>query len=155
MAASNKTKIDPRFTAYALLAKRSRIAGCGVFAEESIPAKERVIEYSGEKIRYAEATGRFFRDMGEGGSKRSYLFRLNRGWVVDGAVGGSGAELINHSCDPNLEARGENGHILLYSIKKIHKGDELTIDYYFEADAYHSPCRCGSPKCRGRMNRQE
>ncbi len=85
MAVSKKTKIDPRFAAYALRVKKSRISERGVFALEPIPRKKRVIEY---KIRLQEAHRRFFVDMGEGGSKRSYLFRLNRGWVIDGAVGG-------------------------------------------------------------------
>ena len=153
MAVSKKTNIDPRFAAYALRVKKSRISRRGVFALEPIPRKKRVIEYIGEKIRLQEAHRRFFVDMGEGGSKRSYLFRLNRGWVIDCAVGGSGAQFINHSCDPNLEACPDNGQILFRSIRKIRKGDELTLDYYFEADSYDSPCRCGSPKCRGRMNR--
>ena len=31
-----------------------------------------------------------------------YLARLDSYWTVDGADGGSGAEFVNHSCDPNL-----------------------------------------------------
>ena len=82
-----------------------------------------------------------------GMADRIYTVRLNRLSKPDGSVG-SGAEIINHSCDPNLSMRRIRGQIFLYSFRKIRAGEELTIDYGFHCSC---PCHCGSPKCRGTM----
>jgi SET domain-containing protein len=71
---------------------------------------------------------------------------------VDGSVGGSGAEYINHCCDPNLWAWIFKGHILYMSRREIRKGDELTIDYNFSKDVEIVRCRCGAKNCRGTIN---
>jgi SET domain-containing protein len=67
-------------------------------------------------------------------------------------VGGSGAEYINHSCDPNLYAWNFRGHILYMSKRAIKRGEELTIDYCFSKKIERVPCLCHSPKCRGAIN---
>ena len=67
-------------------------------------------------------------------------------------VGGSGAEYINHSCEPNCEARIVRKHILYFSLREIKKGEELTVDYHFDAKVEKVPCGCGSTKCRGTIN---
>jgi len=67
-------------------------------------------------------------------------------------VGGSGAELINHCCDPNLVRRRIGGHIYYYSRRRIRPGEELSVDYRFSKDSLRMKCRCGSPKCRGTIN---
>jgi SET domain-containing protein len=38
------------------------------------------------------------------------------------------------------------------SRRVIERGEELTVDYHFEADAETVPCSCGSKKCRGTIN---
>jgi uncharacterized protein len=40
-----------------------------------------------------------------------YLFTLDNYWTLDGA---SGAEYLNHSCDPNIVTVVRQGHILMY-----------------------------------------
>jgi SET domain-containing protein len=87
--------------------------------------------------------------------QRTYFFQLDRRWVIDGSVGGCGAELINHSCAPNLQQRIVRGHILLLSMRRIKRGEELVYDYKFDAEASTVRCRCGSPKCRGAINRKK
>ncbi|HME07199.1 MAG TPA: SET domain-containing protein-lysine N-methyltransferase, partial [Bryobacteraceae bacterium] len=82
----------------------------------------------------------------------NYIFTLTNYWALDGLVGGSGAEYINHSCDPNLVTRIFKGHILYYSRRQIHKGEELTVDYHFAHDVEKVPCSCGTTKCRGTIN---
>jgi uncharacterized protein len=67
-------------------------------------------------------------------------------------VGGSGAEYINHSCEPNLAARIVKGHILYVSLRDIKPGEELTVDYMFDRKVDKIPCSCGSRKCRGTIN---
>ena len=77
---------------------------------------------------------------------------LDSYWTIDGAIGGSGAEYINHSCAPNLKARLLRGHILYFSKRRIRKGEELTVDYKYAHDITRMPCSCGAPTCRGTMN---
>jgi uncharacterized protein len=118
----------------------------GVFAEEAIPAKRKVIEYTGEKISRKETKRR------SDERPLHYLFTLDNYWTIDGAVGGSGAELINHSCDPNLWTVIRSGHILYMSKRAIRAGEELTVDYHFGKDVERVECRCGAAKCRGTIN---
>ena len=86
--------IDPRHACFKLEIKPSKIHRFGVYAGERIPASRKVIEYTGQRISNREANRR---DWG----KYTYLFELDRYWTLDGSIGGSGAEIINHSCDPN------------------------------------------------------
>src|SRR5271155_3939521 len=127
-------RIDPRFTPFLLLVGRSRIHRHGVFAGETIPRNRKVIEYTGERISWRASARRFNNILRTGRPRRFYFFILNRRWVIDGAVGGSGAELINHSCDPNLARRRIRGHIYYYSRKRIRTGEELNVDYHFSKD---------------------
>lgn len=138
--------IDPRFCNFRLIVKPSSIHRWGVFAGERIPSRRKVIEYTGERVSQREAKRRAERE-------HVYLFELNRYWWVDGATGGSGAELINHSCDANLRSTILRGHILYMSARVIEPGEELTVDYNFDADAERWECRCGAPNCRGVINR--
>jgi SET domain-containing protein len=136
----------PKLANFKLRIGRSRIERFGVFAGEAIPPRKRVIQYTGERIGEREALRRAIKMLCAGKAGRVYTVRLNRRWKIDGSVGGSGAELINHSCDPNLTMRKIRGRIFLYSFRKIRAGEELTLDYGFHCSC---PCRCGSSKCRG------
>jgi SET domain-containing protein len=138
-------KVNPRFACFKLEVRRSPIHRFGVYALEPIPARRKVIEYTGEKISRRETKRRAARPL-------NYLFTLNNYWSLDGSVGGSGAEFINHSCDPNLRAWIFKGHILYMSVRPIAPGEELTVDYHFDRDVEKVPCFCGSPKCRGTIN---
>jgi uncharacterized protein len=139
-------RIDRRYTPFRLRIGESRIHHLGVFAEERIAARRNVIEYVGEHVNPVEA---YRRTKGE---KTTYLFKLDEFWRLDGSVGGSGAEFINHSCDPNLRWRRYKGRVLCQSVRTIEAGEELTLDYHFSHRAPKAFCRCGSPKCRGTIN---
>jgi hypothetical protein len=139
-------RIDPRHARFRLRIGESRIHRWGVFAEERIPARRNVIEYVGELVNPVEAHRRT-KDASE-----TYAFALDKFWRIDGAVGGSGAEFINHSCNPNLRWRNRGGRVLCQSLRRIAVGEELTLDYHFSAKAPRVPCQCGSPQCRGSIN---
>ena len=143
---SESPSIDPRHACFRLEIRGSRIHHRGVYAIEPIPARRKVIEYTGERISRRETKRRSER-------QHVYLFELDAYWCVDGATGGSGAELINHCCDPNLCATIRKGHILYMSRRLIEPGEELTVDYYLSTDMGAVPCRCGAPGCRGIINR--
>jgi uncharacterized protein len=143
-------QIDDRYAAFRLQIKPSKIHRWGVYAAEDIPARRKVIEYTGERISRRETRRR-----SEEQGRMIYLFTLDSYWTVDGAVGGSGAQYINHCCDPNITTVIRNGHILYLSRRAIRKGEELTVDYHFAADIEKYPCKCGSAKCRGTINLAE
>lgn len=144
--------ISNEYSAFLLEIRKSRIDRKGVFAAQTIPALHKVVEYTGEKIRFREARRRFLRVFHSRSKKRIYLARLSRSWTIDGAVGGNGAELINHSCDPNIFIKREHGKLNLYSKRRIRRGEELTTDYRFPADSPPLQCRCGAANCRGTIN---
>ena len=138
-------RIDPQSTVFQLQLRPSPIHRWGVYALEPIPPRRKVIEYTGERISRRETLRR-------GQGELTYLFALDNYWTLDGAVGGSGAEFINHSCDPNLYSCNFKGHILYMSKRSIHPGEELTVDYCFSKKIDRVPCRCGSGRCRGTIN---
>jgi len=138
--------IDPKYCCFRLRAAESKIHRWGVYTAENIPAKRKVIEYRGEKIGRREAKRR---------GKTPYLFVLDRYWTLDGGVGGSGAQLINHSCQPKLVSRIMKGHIIYMSLRAIRKGEELTIDYNYDHTDEAMRCLCGTRNCRGVINRYD
>lgn len=141
----HKPTIDRNKSRFNIECKRSPIHRWGVFALEPIPARRRVIEYTGEPVTEEEASSRT-------GRRLLYIFAVGEKRMIDGAVGGSGAEFINHSCDPNLSSYLENGHIYLSSIRRIEPGEELTYDYRIDDKDFEVPCNCGAEKCRGTLS---
>ena len=136
--------IDPRYACFQIVIRRSRIHRYGVYAEEFIPANCKLIEYTGERVNRREAKRR-------GDVKFTYLFAVGNYWTLDGAVGGRGAEIINHSCEPNLVSRVMKGHILYMRLRPIQVGEELTVDYHLDWNPPVPPCQCGTQRCRGTL----
>ncbi len=143
--AAHEPKLDPRHCKFRLRLAPSAIHRWGVYAEERIPPYRKIIEYTGERISRREAKRR-------GERRLHYLFTLDSYWTIDGAVGGSGAEFINHCCEPNVQSQVVKGHILYKSMRWIEKGEELTVDYHFPHDVEKVPCACGASACRGTIN---
>jgi uncharacterized protein len=154
MPPQEHSRIESRFAKFSLRTGRSAIQGTGVFALEDIPCGRKVIEYTGEVLNRPQMRRRVRRNFGPGGSQHISLFMLNAHRAVDGDVGGSGAEKVNHSCDPNTAVRKIRGHILYFSKRRIRRGEELTIDYRIRPDAVRIECRCGAANCRGTLNRK-
>lgn len=146
---SSEPHIDPQATRFRLRLAYSPIHRWGVYAEELIPKGRKIIEYTGERISRRETKRRFE------SREENYLFTLDSYWTVDGAVGGSGAQYINHCCDPNCFSSIQKGHILYMAKRDIQPGEELTIDYRFDKDVETVACKCGTPACRGTINLKE
>ena len=142
--------IDEKHANFKLEIRPSKIHRWGVYAGENIPARRKVIEYTGERISRKETRRR-----SDEQARMIYLFTLDNYWTLDGAVGGSGAQYINHCCDPNIRTVIQKGHILYMSNRAIRKGEELTVDYHFAKDIEEIPCKCGSARCRGTINLKE
>jgi uncharacterized protein len=141
--------IDARFACFRLRVAGSPIDRFGVFACETIPPGRKVIEYTGKRMLCRKVRRR----RRPRAAQRTYKVTLNRRTFLEGAIGGSGAEIINHSCEPNLQPRVLRGHILLFSRRKIRKSEELTWDYRISKSSVRIPCQCGSPRCRGTINK--
>jgi SET domain-containing protein len=139
-------KINDKFAAFKLEIRRSKIHRYGVFAGQRIPANRKVIEYTGKRLNRKEAKVR-------GDGDYTYLFAVDPYWTLDGSVGGSGAEIINHSCDPNLVSRIMRCHVLYMSLRTIKPGEELTVNYNFDKDVRTFPCSCGSASCAGAIGK--
>lgn len=42
--------------------------------------------------------------------------------------------------------------IIIFALRDLAKGEEVTYDYKFPLEEEGLPCRCGAANCRGRMN---
>ncbi|XP_036381695.1 histone-lysine N-methyltransferase 2A [Megalops cyprinoides] len=135
---------------------RSAIHGRGLFCKRNIDAGEMVIEYSGNVIRsiLTDKREKYYDGKGIG----CYMFRIDDYEVVDATMHGNAARFINHSCEPNCYSRVINvegqKHIVIFAMRKIYRGEELTYDYKFpiEAQSNKLPCNCGTKKCRKFLN---
>jgi SET domain-containing protein len=128
--------------------KKSKLHGYGVFALESINKNKRIIDYAGELISNKESEAREDRYLSKG---CIWVFRVNRNWSRDAAVGGNVARFINHACRPNcwIEVDAKTQTIWVRAAKSIRKGQELTYDYNTEGDKV-IPCRC-RPGCKTKL----
>jgi hypothetical protein len=134
--------------------RKSPVHGRGVFARKPFRRGERIIEYTGRRVRWSAIPA-------ELDDPRMYFFGIGNGdWVIDPSVGGNEARWINHSCNPNCEIRESRRRIFIHALRKIRPGEELSYDYKLETDddvprtkeiEDEAPCYCGSPKCRGTL----
>ncbi len=133
--------------------RESDIHGRGVYATRDIAPETEIIEYIGELIDKEESERRAWAQAEHAeqtGDAAVYIFTLDDDWDIDGNVPWNTARLINHSCDPNCEAWVVEDKIVIYSLRDIREGEELTFDYGFDIECYEDhPCRCGRPGCVG------
>ncbi|HVL67493.1 MAG TPA: SET domain-containing protein-lysine N-methyltransferase [Vicinamibacterales bacterium] len=128
-----------------IVRRRSRLHGFGVFAAERIAKNKRIIDYAGELIRNSRSGAREARYLKQG---CIWVFRVNRAWSRDAAVGGNIARFINHSCTPNcwVEVDSKTRTIWIRASRTIYPGEELTYDYATVGD-HTIQCRC-RPGCK-------
>jgi SET domain-containing protein len=126
--------------------RRSKLHGFGVFALEPINKNKRIIDYAGELISNKQSEGREDRYLRKG---CIWVFRVNRAWSRDAAVGGNVARFINHSCKPNCWVDVVDKTIWIRAARQIRPGEELTYNYNTEGDKT-IPCMC-RPGCKTRL----
>jgi SET domain-containing protein len=110
-------------------------SGLGLFALKPFKRGDFIANYTGRKVRTAEAD-----DIGT-----KYLFEINSRWTIDGSTRRNVARYINHSCRPNAETDVKGHKIIITAIKTIQPGDEITYNYgrnYFNAFIKAKGCRC-------------
>src|SRR5580693_2943725 len=121
--------------------------GLGLFATKPIKRGGTIATYRGRRISTAEAARREAR-----GAR--YMFELNKRWTIDGSPRWNRARYINHSCEPNAEAIGRNGGIVIVAARRIEPGEEITYDYgqeYLDL-FFKNACRCAA--CRAKRLRR-
>jgi uncharacterized protein len=123
--------------------RRSRVHGSGVFALEPINKNRRIVDYAGELVRSEESESREERYLAQG---CIWVFRVNRRWSRDAAVGGNIARFINHACRPNCWIEIAGTTIWIRASRLIRPGEELTYDYATDGEPSIA-CRC-RPGCR-------
>lgn len=119
--------------------------GKGLFARLPVKKGDFILEYTGKKIPNKIADEMSSR----------YLFEVDEEWTLDGPPPRNTAGYINHACEPNVEAEIEEqdgeDHIMLYAVRNIKEGEELTIDYgqeYFDEFIKPTGCKCGALRHR-------
>jgi SET domain-containing protein len=123
----------------------SRIDGRGAFAGEPIPARRKIGEIRGEPISVREARRR------AKGTQRIMMVEVSATRAIDASRSTDALRFTNHSCAPNATLRIRGGRIELYAMREIAAGEELTVNY---GETHHEgrlTCRCGAPRCRGRL----
>ncbi|XP_065205528.1 histone-lysine N-methyltransferase ash1-like [Planococcus citri] len=127
--------------------------GWGVKTKEAIKNGAFVLEYVGEVVTDKEFKKRMtslYKD-----DIHHYCLNLDGGLLIDGHRMGGFGRFVNHSCEPNCEMQkwSVNGlfRMVLFALRNIEAGEELTYDYNFALfnPAEGQPCLCGSTKCRG------
>lgn len=141
-----KVVAPPDIPVPAIERRKSSLHGWGVFALEPIAKNRRIVAYTGQKIPNTESLRRERKYLKNGSI---WCFQLNRGWAIDGHVGGNDARYINHSCQPNCYTQIIDGTIWVRAAKNIVAGEELTYDYHTNGEGrIHCICK---PDCKAML----
>lgn len=146
--------------------REASIAKNNAIRERSVrPAKSREVRVSSTRVGKGVFARKNYRDhavigeihgevIDEPGYGSDYCMDLEDGRQLEPAPP---FRFLNHSCQPNCEFElfdlPEDGasvirrRVFLLAVRDISNGEELTIDYNWEASAA-IPCRCQAPTCR-------
>ncbi|RTL28585.1 MAG: SET domain-containing protein [Burkholderiales bacterium] len=127
----------------------SRIDGQGAFAAEPIPARRKIGEIRGEFIDMATARARARE--AEQSTGRIFMVAISDKRAVDATHSSDPLRFANHACEPNMVLKVQQGRVAFYALRDIEAGEELTARYGETHHAGRLQCRCGSPRCVGRL----
>jgi len=142
------TKKKPEL-AHGIEVRPSPIDGKGCFATLPFRKGRKIAELTGERVSRVEAARRMR------GRRRLHICAIDSYWGVDSSRGGNGTQYVNHCCRPNSFMRVTRGHIIIYALRDIRPGEELTLDYGVTYHPDTKRCLCGAANCRGTLNRLE
>lgn len=127
----------------------SAIDGLGAFAGEAIPARRKIGEIRGEFVDLATARARA--RAAERDSGRIFMIAISDKRAVDATHSDDPLRHANHSCAPNMVLKVQQGRVAFYALHDIAAGEELTARYGPTHHAGRLVCRCGAPRCQGRL----
>ena len=127
----------------------SAIDGQGAFAAEAIPARRKIGEIRGEFIDMATARARA--RAAERSTGRIFMVAISERRAVDATDSQDPLRFANHSCQPNMVLKVQQGRVAFYALRDIAEGEELTARYGETHHAGRLTCRCGAPGCQGRL----
>ena len=122
-------------------ARRSGIAGTGVYAKEPIHTGEIVGVLGGVIVHHSQIAEyrQVMTQVGIQVDDDFFIVPTTRQELETFGV-------FNHSCQPNI---GFSSSISFIAMKDIDVGEELVFDYAFCETAFPSfPCACGTATCR-------
>jgi uncharacterized protein len=126
-----------------LLVLNSPINGLGVFARRSFRKGETLLEIDDSRIvddAHPLAPG----------DDPHYCDYLARKTIV---LMQAPERHINHSCDPNSYVQTVNGRRLVWALRDIPEGEEITYDYCINSDGETVwTCHCGAARCRHQIH---
>lgn len=119
--------------------------GKGIFAKKDIDPGIIIGDYRGTVLKTAEA-------LLPDDKENFYLMYYHDHASIFPDLAKPGIHLLNHSCTPTCWMYTYQGHTLFFSLRKIFKGEELTISYLLGPknptckNCTHI-CTCGSSFC--------
>ena len=125
-----------------LAVKKSHVNGYGLFTTRTFKRGEFIEYVHGEKVEVRSFNHKLAQ------ASLNWIGASKYTWIN---TEHSPFRYINHSCEPNVEIKGER---TVYALKNLASGEEITIDYSFtEADTGWSieKCTCGSSHCRRKI----
>ena len=136
-----------------LIVKKTSGKGKGVFANRDFKKGEKIMHNDMSKLKKLtlKEISKFPKE------KRIHSDYAGKGkYVIDMST----FSYVNHSCDANVEVKMKS--ILIkdaYALRKIKKGEEITIDYslsaldHFDRGSYRwvMKCKCGAKNCRKKV----
>lgn len=146
-ATPRRPPADPQ--KFAVIAGPSRIDGQGAFAAEPIPARRKIGEIRGEPVSTKEAFARA--RAAERASGRIVVIAVSEHRAIDASASTDVLRFANHSCDPNMVLKVQQGRVAFYALRDIAVGEELTAGYGPTHHAGRLACRCGAARCLGRL----
>ncbi|KKQ53386.1 hypothetical protein A2865_00505 [Candidatus Woesebacteria bacterium RIFCSPHIGHO2_01_FULL_39_17] len=132
--------------------KETKSKGRGIFAKNPISEGTLIGDYVGKLVHLKDVD--FDKE-----KENLYLMYYSDTTGIYPNLKKPGIYLLNHSCTPNCWIFKFNRHTLVFALKNIKKGDELTISYLFPPckqciDCTHI-CSCESKVCTGSMHLTE
>ena len=125
--------------------KPSPIEGRGLFTTVSLRARQKIGEFTGERITQREGRRRAKT------KKWIAIVEINHTLAIDASKETSGFRFMNHSCAPNTFIRIIREHAEFYALHPIKAGTELTVDCYPSHHNGTLSCKCRSAICRGAL----
>ena len=130
-----------------LIVRKSKVAGNGVFANQSYSPGSVVLQPEGRVVHSRNV------DWDALGDRGMYYLQVSPWKYLEPSD--PRLENLNHSCNPNMGYKSLDGKVSFVAIKPVKKGDEVTFDYsttmleeWDEDVSTLERCNCGARNCR-------